>query len=397
MGDGKVEMMQKLLISLCFVAAPAFAQVEQGPQNTNFTPAFADQTRAPALPLTAVTVTPFVSGLENPWGIATLPAGGWIVTERPGRMRLIAPDGSLSAPITGLPAVAAIEQGGLLDVAVAPDFATSRAVWWTYAKPMPNGFVTAAARGILSADGTTLTEVRDVFVQDPPTIVPVHYGSRVVFDGQGHVFITTGEHFTEENRLRAQDLNTTYGKVIRLTETGSVPADNPYVGVDGDDQVWSYGHRNMQGAAMAPDGQLWTIEHGPQGGDELNHPGPGLNYGWPLVSYGENYDGTPVGSGLSRMAGVEEPVYYWDPVIAPGGMLFYRGTAFPDWQGDLLIGSLNPGALVRLKLANGRVVGEERVITDAGRVRDVEELADGGLLLLIDDTAGGILRVMPAQ
>ena len=219
----------------------------------------------------------------------------------------------------------------------------------------------------------------------------------MVFDGQGHVFITTGEHFTEENRLRAQDLNTTYGKVIRLTETGSVPADNPYVGVDGDDQVWSYGHRNMQGAAMAPDGQLWTIEHGPQGGDELNHPGPGLNYGWPLVSYGENYDGTPVGSGLSRMAGVEEPVYYWDPVIAPGGMLFYDGAAFPDWQGDLLIGSLNPGALVRLKLANGRVVGEERVITDVGRVRDVEELADGGLLLLIDDTAGGILRVKPAQ
>ena len=389
--------MRYLLISLCFITGPVWAQVEQGPPNTNFTPATADQTRALALPATPVTVTPFVQGLENPWGIATLPGGGWIVTERPGRMRLISPDGALSDPIAGLPEVAAIEQGGLLDVAVAPDFVTSHVVWWTYAKPMPNGFVTAAARGVLSADGTTMTEVQDVFLQDPPSIVPAHYGSRVVFDGQGHVFITTGEHFTDENRLRAQDLNTTYGKVIRLAETGSVPSENPYVGVDGDDQVWSYGHRNLQGAAMSPTGQLWTLEHGPQGGDELNHPEPGLNYGWPLVSYGENYDGTPVGSGLSRMEGVEEPVYYWDPVIAPGGMLFYRGDAFPGWQGDLLIGSLNPGALVRLKLADGRVVGEERVITDVGRVRDVEELADGGLLLLIDDTAGEILRVMPVQ
>ena len=390
-------MMRNILISLCFITSPAWAQVEQGPQNTDFTPAIADQTRAPALPATPVTVTTFVTGLENPWGIATLPDGGWIVTERPGRMRLVSPDGVLSDPIEGLPAVAAIEQGGLLDVAVAPDFATSRVVWWTYAKPMSNGFVTAAARGVLSVDGTAMTDVQDIFVQDPPTIVPAHYGSRVVFDGAGHVFIATGEHFTDENRLLAQDLNTTYGKVIRLTETGSVPADNPYIGVDGDDQVWSYGHRNIQGAAMSPTGQLWTLEHGPQGGDELNHPEPGLNYGWPLVSYGENYDGTPVGSGLSRMEGVEEPVYYWDPVIAPGGMLFYRGDAFPNWQGDLLIGSLNPGALVRLKLANGRVVGEERVITDVGRVRDVEELADGGLLLLIDDTTGGILRVMPPE
>ncbi len=389
--------MRVALFSLCFLATPAFCEVEQGPPNTGFTPATADQTRAPALSATPVTVTPFVEGLENPWGIATLPGGGWLVTERPGRMRLISPDGVLSEPISGLPEVAAIEQGGLLDVAVAPDFATSRLVWWTYAKPLANGFVTAAARGVLSADGTTLTDVQDMFVQDPPSLVPVHYGSRIVFDGQGRVFITTGEHFTDTNRLLAQDLTTTYGKVIRLTETGSVPADNPFVGVNGDDQVWSYGHRNMQGAAITPDGVLWTVEHGPQGGDELNHPEPGLNYGWPLVSYGENYDGTPVGSGLSRIEGVQEPVYYWDPVIAPGGMLFYQGDAFPGWKGDLLIGSLNPGALVRLKLTDGRVVGEERVITDVGRVRDVEELADGGLLLLIDDTAGGILRVMPVD
>ena len=390
-------MMRFVLVSVCLVLiTPALAEVDQGPPNTDFTPAFAAQTRADALPSTPITVTPFVTGLENPWGIATLPDGGWIVTERPGRIRLIGTDGTMSEPIQGVPQVAATEQGGLLDVAIAPDFSTTRVVWWTYAKPLSNGFVTAAARGVLSPDGTTLTEVQDMFVQDPPSLVPVHYGSRIVFDGQGHVFITTGEHFTDANRILAQDLTTTYGKVLRLTETGFVPADNPYVGVEGDDQVWSYGHRNIQGAALDPaTGLLWTIEHGPQGGDELNQPGPGLNYGWPLVSYGENYDGSPIGTGQSRIEGVEEPVYYWDPVIAPGGMLFYQGSAFPGWQGDLLIGSLNPGALVRLRLQDGQVIGEERVITDQGRVRDVEQLPDGSLLLMIDDTNGGILRVTP--
>ena len=391
-------MMRISLFSVCFLAGPLWAEVEQGPPNTGFSAAFASQSRVQALPATAVTVERFVDGLENPWGIATLPDGGWLVTERPGRLRLISAEGLVSNPISGLPAVAAIEQGGLLDVAIAPDFATSRVVWWTYAKPLAIGFATAAARGTLSDDSTALTDVVDIFVQDPPSIVPAHYGSRVVFDGQGHVFITTGERFTEANRLLAQDLDTTYGKVIRLTETGTIPADNPFVGRAGDDQIWSFGHRNVQGAAIDPaTGALWAVEHGPQGGDELNHPQAGLNYGWPLVSYGENYDGSPVGTGAARADGVEEPVYYWDPVIAPGGMSFYQGNAFADWQGDLLIGSLNPGALVRIKLANGRVIGEERVITDVGRVRDVEELADGGLLLLIDDSQGGILRVRPQR
>ena len=390
--------MRIALFSVCFLAGPVWAEVEQGPPNTAFVAAFADQSRVQALPATAVTVERFVDGLENPWGIATLPDGGWLVTERPGRLRLISADGLVSNPISGLPAVAAIEQGGLLDVAIAPDFATSRVVWWTYAKPLAIGFATAAARGVLSDDSTALTDVVDIFVQDPPSVVPAHYGSRVVFDGQGHVFITTGERFTEANRLLAQDLDTTYGKVIRLTETGTIPADNPFVGRAGDDRIWSFGHRNVQGAAIdLATGALWAVEHGPQGGDELNHPQPGLNYGWPLVSYGENYDGSPVGTGAARADGVEEPVYYWDPVIAPGGMLFYQGNAFADWQGDLLIGSLNPGALVRIKLENGRVIGEERVITDVGRVRDVEELADGGLLLLIDDSQGGILRVRPQR
>jgi glucose/arabinose dehydrogenase len=210
-----------------------------------------------------------------------------------------------------------------------------------------------------------------------------------VFDGVGHVFITTGEHASDANRVKAQDLSTTYGKVIRLNPDGSLPADNPY-----GDAIWSYGHRNMQGAAMGPGG-LWTIEHGPRGGDELNRPEAGRNYGWPVISYGINYDGSPVGEGVAVQDGMEQPVYYWDPVIAPGGMLFYRGAAFDDWQGDAVIGSLNPGGLVRLKLQDGRVVGEERLIGSVGRVRDVEELADGSLLILIDAPDGAVLRVQP--
>jgi glucose/arabinose dehydrogenase len=378
------------------LAGPALAQVEQGPPNADFAPAFAEQTRAPALTATRVAAAPFATGLENPWGIAPLPDGRWIVTERPGRMRIIGADGSLSAPLQGLPPVAAEGQGGLLDVATGPDFATDRQVWWTYAKPMAGGFVTAAARGTLSEDETTLTGVADVFVQSPVSPTPMHYGSRIVFDTAGHVFITTGEHSSDAERVLAQDIDTTFGKVIRLTADGDVPGDNPFVGRDGIDTIWSLGHRNMQGAAIDPaTGRLWTVEHGPAGGDELNRPDAGANHGWPVVSYGVNYNRSPVGSGEARAPGFVEPVYYWDPVIAPGGMLFYQGTMFQGWQGDLLIASLNPGALVRLRIEDGIVRGEERMLPDLGRIRDVETMPDGSVLVLIDDSDGGIWRVTP--
>jgi len=269
-------------------------------------------------------------------------------------------------------------------------------VWLTYAKRVRGGTVTAAAQGVLAADGSRLDDLREVFVQMPPSPTPLHYGARIVFDGRGHVFITTGEHASDAERRLAQDNATTYGKVIRLAAAGGIPADNPFVGRDGDDAIWSYGHRNVQGAAVDPrSGLLWTVEHGPRGGDELNQPVPGGNHGWPLVSYGIDYDGSPIGTGQPRLEGVEEPVYYWDPVIAPGGMTFYRGDAFGGWRGDLLIGSLNPGALVRLRLDAGRVTGEERLVTDRGRVRDVEETAGGALLLLIDAPDGEILRITP--
>ncbi len=370
----------------------AYAQVQQGQPNANFAPAFSEQTRAPALPTTPVSVAVFADDLENPWGIASLGNGQFLVTERPGRMRVMNADGSVSAPVSGLPDIAAQGQGGLLDVAVSPRYAQDATVFWTYSKSVQGGLVTAAARGVLGTDGQ-MRDVQDIFVQDNPARNGRHFGSRIIPMEDGTVWITTGDRGAGDTGTLVQDIDTTHGKVIRLNADGSVPSDNPFVGRDGNDQIWSLGHRNIQGAAIGPGG-LWTVEHGPRGGDELNRPQAGLNYGWPVVSYGINYRGSDVGSGIARASGFEEPVYYWDPVIAPGGMMFYDGS-YADWQGDLLVSSLNPGALVRLKMQNGRVVGEERLLTDVGRVRDVEVLDDGSVLVLTDSGRGQVLRVTP--
>jgi glucose/arabinose dehydrogenase len=233
----------------------------------------------------------------------------------------------------------------------------------------------------------------------------MHYGSRIVFENARQLFITTGEHSSQAERGKAQELSNSYGKVIRIRTDGSAPPDNPFVG-DGDalPTIWSYGHRNIQGATLEPQsGKLWTIEHGPKGGDELNHPEAGKNYGWPVISYGINYNGSPVGEGVTAAQGMEQPVYYWDPVIAPAGMTFYRGDLFPGWTGDLLVSSLTPGGLVRLELeadsesGGMRVIGEERLLRDLGRVRDVAEASDGSLLLLTDAPDGALLRVTPDE
>lgn len=387
------------LLSATAAVAQSAAPVEQGPRNApSLEPAFPEQTRAPAVQSDVTLATaPFAEGLENPWGIAPLPEGGYLVTERPGRLRVISADGAVSEPVSGLPEIHAVRQGGLLDVAVSPTFADDRMIYWTYAKPMGDGLsVTAAARGVLSDDMTEVTEVQDIFVQDPPSSTSMHYGSRIVFDGEGYAFITTGEHSAVGEREKAQDNSTTYGKVIRVNPDGSVPADNPFVDADGIDTIWSYGHRNIQGALIHPEtGQLWTIEHGPAGGDELNIPQAGLNYGWPVISYGVNYSGSDVGEGIAAQEGMEQPRYFWDPVVAPGGMIVYQGEMFPEWQGDVLIGSLNPGALVRLTMDGDTVTGEERLLTDVGRIRDVEEATDGSLLVLIDSPNGAVLRVTP--
>lgn len=390
--------------------AVAFAQggapVEQGPPNApDYRPAFAEQTRAPAIESdVALAVETVAGGLVHPWGMALLPDGALLVTERPGRLRVVAPDGTVSEPVRGLPEVYAEGQGGLLDVALGRTFATDRTIYWTYAKPTGDGrAATAAAKGRLSEDMTELTDVADIFVQDPPAATKNHFGSRIVPDATGTLYVTTGERFAPEERVKAQDLGAGHGKVMRIREDGSAPPDNPFVGEQGVQPIiFSRGHRNVQGATLDAEGKLWTVEHGPMGGDELNQIVAGANYGWPVISYGLNYDGSPVGDGLTKAQDMEQPVYYWDPVIAPGGMTFYRGDAIAGWDGSLVIGSLTPGGIVRLTLgddsASGgkRVTGEERLLPDEGRVRDVEETPDGALLLLIDAGDGAVRRVTAA-
>ncbi len=392
--------MTRFLLLALLAASPAAAQSDfsWSPRNTSLAPAFPEQFRAPLAPSGIALETEVVAdGLSNPWGIEVLPDGaGFLVTERAGALRHVARDGTVSAPITGIPDVVAIRQGGLLDVALAPDFTDSRRIYWTYAKPIgQSDTATAAATGILSDDMTALTEVRDIFVQEPAVPAPMHFGSRLAFDGAGHVFITTGEHALRAYTVLAQDLGTTFGKVVRLTLDGEIPADNPHVGEAGTlPSIWSSGHRNIQGAAFW-NGALWTIEHGPKGGDELNLPEPGGNYGWPVVTYGENYNGSPVGDGIASAPDFIEPVYFWDPVIAPSGMHPYDGALFPDWQGDLLIASLNPGGVVRLRIEDGMVVAEERLLHRFDRVRDIEVDDDGAILILTDRSNGKLIRLTP--
>jgi aldose sugar dehydrogenase len=382
---------------LAALAAPGWAEGwGYGDRNTpDLSPAFAGQTRAPQIADDRVLAVATVArGLDHPWAVAVLPEGGYLVTERSGALRRIGTDGTVSDPVAGVPEVFAEGQGGLLDVALAADFAKSRRVWLSYAKPMGGGLsATAAGFGTLSADGTQIEGFRDAFVQDPASPTAAHYGSRVVPEGE-HVFITTGEHFTLQERPFAQDIAVPYGKVLRLTADGALPPDNPFAGQGGPAAlVWSFGHRNVQGAALRPGGGLWTLEHGPQGGDELNRIEAGANYGWPVVSYGQNYDGSPVGAGIAHQDGMVEPVYFWDPVIAPGGFVFYDGAMFPDWQGNVIAASLNPGGIVRLTLDNDRVTGEARYLYASARFRDIAIDRDGALLAVTDADDGALLRI----
>lgn len=407
-----MRMRMTLAAMLAVATAPAFAQGEPhewGQQNApEYAPLYDAQFRAPiTVSDVATRVGTLAEGLVHPWAIAVLPErdAGVLVTERPGRLRHVAPDGTVSAPIEGVPEVENRApdtiwptQAGLMDVKLGPDFAEDRMVYLTYSKPLDDDkSVTAAARGRLSEDLRRLEDVEDIFVQSPPGDTRMHYGSRIVFDGRGHAFITTGEHSSHHEREFAQHLDKTYGKVVRVALDGSIPQDNPFVGKEGaDPAVWSYGHRNVQGAAMRG-GILYTIEHGPAGGDELNMPLPARNYGWPVVSYGHRYDGPAIGTARPRMAGMEEPLYYWDPVIAPGDMVFYKGNAFPEWQDDILIGSLSALGIVRLSLDGHMVTQEERLLTDIGRVRDIAILDDGSLLLATDSEDGRLVTVTRAE
>lgn len=359
-----------------------------------------DAARLPssAGPLDVQTVA---SGLENPWGLAFLPDGRMLVTERAGRLRIVSRNGTVSSPVIGVPPVLASGQGGLLDVALAPDFDATRLVYLSYAEPREGASGTSVARGRLMEDAgnARLENVEVIFRQQPAVSGSGHYGSRLVFGRDGTLFVTLGERQTQ--RARAQDLSTHLGKVVRILPDGGVPDDNPFARMPGArPEIWSYGHRNPQGAALDPvTGRLWTVEHGPRGGDELNHPEAGKNYGWPVISYGREYAGGSIGEGTAR-PGMEQPVKYWDPSVSPSGLAFYTGTLLPGWKGSLFTGALSGARLIRLRLnpAGERVVEEEPLLTELReRIRDVRQGPDGALWLLTDSPNGRVLRVAPAD
>lgn len=363
------------------------------------TPAFEKQTRAPVIDDGLKMESAIVAdGLEHPWGMDQLPDGRWLVTERPGRLRIISQDGTVSEPLSGLPTVDGRRQGGLLDVVIQDDFDTTRRLWISYSEPRGDDTTgTAVATATLSEDETQLENLEVIFQQQPAWRSTMHYGSRLVFDQNGALFVTLGERSVPSARPLAQDPGTHLGKVVRISPQGGPAEGNPSI-PGGLPEVWSYGHRNPQAAALAPDGKLWTVEHGPRGGDELNQPEAGLNYGWPEVSYGVEYSGDTIGGGVTQKAGTEQPVYYWDPVIAPSGMVFYNGDMFPDLQGDTLIGGLAGQALVRLKLADDKVIGEARYLQGEGRVRDVDvDAGDGAIMILTDADNGSLRRVTPGD
>lgn len=359
----------------------------------------AARTNATAAPQTRVHIETVANGLVNPWGLQFLPDGRMLVTERPGRLRIIGKDGRLSPPVAGVPQVHARGQGGLLDVRLAVDFASSGTIYLSFAEPRGWGTsatTVAAARLDLAAvgGGARLVDVRPIFQQQPAQRTSHHYGSRIVPAKDGTLFVTTGDRGLGEPAQRPE---VTIGKVIRINPDGSAPKDNPR-NPGWAAEVWSIGHRNIQGAIVDPgSGQLWTVEHGARGGDELNAPQAGRNYGWPVISYGRNYDGSAIGVG-SAQEGMEQPVYYWDPSIATSGLALYDGELFKGWKGNLLVGGLAGARLVRLVMEGGQVVAQEALLAERGeRIRDVRVGPDGAVYLLVDDDDGKVLRLMPAS
>lgn len=376
----------------------------QARQGEDAAPAKAATAAPKALPTQTVTsqsgpvsVTTIASGLEHPWSVALLPDGGFLVTERAGRLRHVSADGAVSAPITGVPQVWAEGQGGLLDVVLAPDFATSKKIFLSYAEPGPDGSAGTAVSTATLGDGA-LSDVKLFYRQEPKLVGPNHFGSRIAFDGKGHVFITQGER---NDRPTSQKLDMLQGKLVRLNLDGSVPADNPFVGrKDARPEIWSYGHRNMQSLATDPrTGTVWEAEHGPKGGDEINLPQPGKNYGWPIITHGINYSGLKIPEAVGKEAsGMEQPYHVWE--ISPGlsGMAFLTAQPASKWNDSLFLGALADGSLIRLSLDGDKITGEERLLKDIGaRIRDVRVGSDGKVYVLTDETDGKLLRLDPPK
>ncbi|MEN0001036.1 MAG: PQQ-dependent sugar dehydrogenase [Pseudomonadota bacterium] len=362
-------------------------------------PALAQSVSVEAQNGVVMQVNAVADGLEHPWGVDTLPNGELIVTEREGTMRIVF-DGQLSQPVSGLPEIAVNGQGGLLDVAVDPDFSITRRIFFSYSEAGGNGLGTAVSTGLLTdweTSNPALTDVETIFTMNRKSRGGRHFGSRIAFAPDGTLFITTGDR---GDAPRSQDFSDHAGAVIRINKDGTVPADNPFVGQAGvAPELYSKGHRNIQGADIDPaTGLLWTVEHGARGGDEINQPEPGLNYGWPVISYGRHYSGLRIGEGTEK-AGLEQPKYYWDPSIAPSGLAVYDGAMFPEWQGDLLIGALRSQLMTRLERGpDGTVVAEEQMFDGQfGRIRDIEIADDGSIFIAIDANPGQILHITRAE
>ncbi len=404
-------------------AAPATSTSQCAPLETRTAnapeqkPAFAGQTRACAAKSgAAFDVTVLAKGLERPWAVEPLPNGDLLVTEKPGRLRTVSAKGEIGQPIGGLlpvgsggvsaasgqgglPPITARGQGGLLDVALSPNFARDRTIFWSFSEQREGGSGTTVARGVLTEDRRNLEQVRVIFRAMPTYDNGLHFGSRLAFGPDAMLYVTLGDRFDRPNRPKVQQLDNHLGKIIRINPDGSAPADNPFAKQAGAlPEIWDLGHRNVQSAAFDERGRLWTVEHGAKGGDELNLVERGKNYGWPVVTFGEEYSGESFAGAVTAREGYEQSVYYWDPVIAPSGMQFYTGDAFPGWRGSLFVGGLVSQRLVRLVIEGDRVVGEEHLLAERGkRVRDVRQGPDGALYVVTDESDGELLKITPRR
>lgn len=378
-------------------------------------PAFEGQTRICAVKSnTDFEVMILTKGLQNPWAVEQLPDGAFLVTEKAGKMRIVSASGENGEPIAGLipvgqggvseassqgglPPITARGQGGLLDVALSPNFKTDNTIFWSFTEQRTGGSGTSVARGVLSADRKNLEQVKVIFRVTPTYDNGLHFGSRLAFDAAGKLYITDGDRFDRPNRAKVQQFDNYLGKVMRINADGSIPEDNPFVNQkDAMPEIWALGFRNVQSAGFDDKGQLWTIEHGARGGDELNRVEKGKNYGWSVQSYGEEYSGEPIPNSSTAPEGYVQPVYYWDPVIAPSGLQYYTGDAFPEWRGSIFVGGLASQRLVRLVIKDNKVVGEEHLLTDRGqRVRDVRQGNDGFLYVVTDE--GELLKIAPKK
>lgn len=369
--------------------------VEKRRPNSDYKPALPGQTRAPGVKTqTALSVTVINSNLRQPWAIRTLPDGRFLITEKGGDMLILTKEGKADKKITGFPEVLNSGQGGLLDVNIDPDFATNKMIYWDYAEPTANGGVLAVAKGKLSADESKVQNVAVIYRATPDYSGTLQYGSRILFDKQGNLFVSTGERSGNDIRIKAQDLNAAIGKVIHITKEGKPVANGPFANTAGArPEIYAYGFRNPEGMAWNLEtGDLWEAEFGPRGGDEINIIRPGKNYGWPLVTYGIEYSGQKVGEGIQQKAGIEQPVYYWDPSISPSGITFYNSDVIAEWKGNLFVGGLGGSHIARLVIKNDKVIGEERLLKEQGeRFRALAEGKDGALYTVTDN--GKLYRI----